>query len=252
MNDNQLEGKELSLIDHLGELRDCLIKSVAAIFIMTAASLYFHQEIFAFIRAPIAPFLMKSGGGLIFTSPIDKVASSIKVAMLSGIVLSTPFWMYQIWRFIAPGLYKSEKRVGGLFIVSGSILFFTGVAFVYYFVFPLAFDFLLNFGGGEDVAMITIKDYLSFFFTTTLLFGFAFELPLFLTIAGMLGFIDSQFLRDKRPYAFVILSIVSALLTPPDPVSMMVLFVPLAFLYEISIYTVRFFGTSKKQQEPSL
>ena len=171
------------------------------------------------------------------------------MSLLSGVILTCPFWIYQIWRFIAPGLYENEKKIGIAFIFSGSLLFLAGVSFVYFIVFPMAFDFLINFGGGMDEAMITISDYLSFFTTTTLVFGLAFEMPLILTILGVAGVIDHHFLASKRRYAIVLMGMMSAFFTPPDVISMFAMLVPLALLYEVSIIAVKFLGRKNKSEE---
>ena len=147
-----------------------------------------------------------------------------------------------MWRFIAPGLYKNEKKFGLYFIFFGTILFLTGVSFVYFVVYPLAFEFLLNFGGDIDKAMITINDYLSFFITTTLVFGAAFELPLILTILGIAGIVDKAMLISFRRYAIISICIFSAMITPPDVISMILLALPLIGLYELSIVLVGWLG----------
>jgi sec-independent protein translocase protein TatC len=156
------ERGDMGLIEHLGELRVRLINSAIAVIICTGITFYFNEQIFNFIRAPILPYLKDGVGGLVFTSPMDKFVAAIKVSVMAGVMLSTPFWLYQIWRFIAPGLYSKEKRYTVLFLASGSILFLMGVCFVYFLVFPAAFNFLFNFGGNVDKPMISINDYLSF------------------------------------------------------------------------------------------
>ncbi len=234
-----------TLVEHLADLRKCLIRSLLAIVAGFCACWIFSEQIFDFIRQPIAPFL--KDGGLVFTAPMDKFLAHIKVCLLASVIVSCPFWMYQIWLFIAPGLYEKEKKYGVAFIFSGTFLFLTGVSFVYFIVYPMAFDFLMNFAGGTDTAMITISEYLSFFTTTTLVFGAAFEMPLILTLLGMMGVIDHHFLIKIRRYAIVVLAALSALVTPPDVISMFAMLVPLTLLYEVSILLVKTFSREESK-----
>lgn len=229
--------KEQSLIEHLIDLRRCLTRSLWIILIGFCLCIYFSEHIFAFIRAPILPYL-SGASGLVFTAPIDKFVAHIKVSLLAGTILTCPFWLYQVWLFISPGLYEKEKRIGIYFILFGTLLFLTGVTFVYKLVYPMAFKYLLTFGGTTDTPMITISEYLSFFITTTLMFGLAFEMPLILVVLAMLGLIDAQFLRAKRRVAIMVIAILSAVITPPDAISMLSLMIPLYVLYELSIFLV--------------
>ena len=229
-----------TLISHLSELRKRLTRSLIYVFIGFLVSWYFSELIFDFIRAPIIPYL--DTGGLVFTAPMDKFTAHIKVCIVSSIIFTCPFWLHQVWLFIAPGLYDKERKYGLGFIASGSVLFLTGVSFVYYVVYPMAFKFLMLFGGDTDKPMITISAYLSFFTTTTLVFGFAFEMPLILTILSIMGLVNSEFLIKYRRYAIVILAALSAMFTPPDVVSMFLMMGPMILLYEISIGMVKIFG----------
>jgi sec-independent protein translocase protein TatC len=235
-----------TLVYHLTELRTRLMYSLLIVAGGFAFSWIFSEVLFDIIRAPISPFLKSQNGGLIYTGVMDKFMAHMKVSILGGIILTCPLWLYHLWMFVAPGLYAKEKKYGLAFIFSGSFLFLTGVAFVYYLIFPLAFSFLMAFGGETDQAMITIGDYLSFFMTTTIVFGLTFELPLILTILGIAGIIDKEFLVSKRRYAIVLLAALSAIVTPPDVMSMIIMMIPLTLLYEASIFLVGIFG-----QKPS-
>lgn len=233
-----------TLTDHLTELRDRLIKAAWAIAFFTAICFYFSEPIFNIIREPIATYL--TDGGLVFTNPMDKFVAHMKVALLGGVVLSCPVWIYQAWMFIAPGLYTNERKYSVLFITAGSGLFATGVTFAYFLVLPMAFGYLLTFGGTVDKPMITIAEYLSFFMTMTLVFGAAFELPLVIVLLGAVGLVSAAGLREKRRYAIVGLAVLAAIITPPDVLSMMMLLVPLSLLYEFSIILVAM--TEKKRK----
>jgi sec-independent protein translocase protein TatC len=164
------------------------------------------------------------------------------VSFLAGTLLTSPVWLYQVWKFIAPGLYSRERKYIVGFISSGVGLFVAGSAFAYFLVFPLAFKFLIGFGGDVDKPMITINEYLDFIFKFFLAFGITFELPVVLTFLGVMGLIDASTLRKGRRWAIVIMAVVSAVVTPPDALSMLTLLVPLVFLYEVSIWLVRIFG----------
>lgn len=234
------------LFDHLTELRSRIIKCAYAIFIFAILGWFLSGPIFDFIRHPIEPYLTNTNGGLIFTNPTDKFVAYIQIAVYFGFLASGPFWLYQIWQFVAPGLYAHERKYAVGFIASGTLLFMSGVAFVYFLVFPAAFKFLLGFGNSVDKPMITIEGYLSFILKTTLVFGLAFELPLVLVLLGMIGLIDDNTLKKNRRYAIVLLALLAAVVTPPDVLSMTSLLVPLLMLYEISIFIVA--GIARKRR----
>ena len=232
-----------TLTDHLVELRDRLIKAAYAVAIGTVLCWLVHDKIFDIVRAPVVPFL--EDGKLVFTNPMDGFVANVKLAVLGGILLACPVWLYQAWMFVAPGLYSHERKYSAMFIGSGVALFSGGVLFVYFLVLPMAFGFLLPFAGEAAKPMITISEYMSFFTTMTLVFGAAFELPLVLVLLGLIGIIDATFLRKNRRYAIMILAVVSAVITPPDALSMLMLLVPLYVLYEVSIICLVVIGKKR-------
>lgn len=226
-----------TLVEHLSELRTRIIYSLYAIVLFTGIAWYFSENIFDLVRMPIRDYL--PGKGLVFTAPTDKFMAHIKISVLAGIIAACPVWIYQVWGFVSPGLYIKEKKYGRYFILFGSLLFLMGVSFAYFLVLPTAFKVLLSFGGTVDVPMITINDYLSFFMTTILVFGAAFEMPLVIVLLGLMGIVTTKGLRHLRRYAYVVIAIIAALFTPPDAISMTLLGVPLILLYEISILVLR-------------
>jgi len=237
-NKNQDE-KHQAFIEHLGELRKRLIWSIVSILIGFLFCWVFSDILFDIVRRPIAPYLKSITGGLVFTAPMDKFLAHIKVSFWGGAVVACPFWMYQAWKFVAPGLYAEERKYTVSFIGFGTILFLAGVSCVYFVVYPVAFKFLMTFGGEIDSPMITIGEYLSFFITTTLAFGLAFETPVILAILGMMGVISSDFLVNYRRYAYVLLAAMSAIVTPPDVFSMLFMMALMVMLYELSVILVK-------------
>ena len=230
---------QMSLVEHLTELRYRLIKAFQGIIVGVGISVYFSEEILSVIRQPVLKYLGPNGG-LVFTGVMDKFMAHLKVGVLGGVILTCPYWLYHVWKFISPGLYKHERRYAAGFIVAGTLLFMCGVGFVYFLVYPAAFQYLFTIGGDVDKPMITIEEYLSFFTMTTLMFGAAFELPVVLMVLALMGVIDAAFLKAKRRYAMVILAVVAAVLTPPDGLSMIMMLVPLLMLYESSIWLIHF------------
>ncbi|MGE4132890.1 MAG: twin-arginine translocase subunit TatC [Bdellovibrionales bacterium] len=238
------EDSNMTLVQHLTDLRYRLVKAVQGIAVGVAVCIYYSENLFVLIRKPILPYLGENGG-LVFTGVMDKFIAHLKVGALGGLILTCPYWLYHVWQFISPGLYKKERRYAVGFIFTGTMLFLAGVCFVYFFVYPTAFKYLLEFGGQIDKPMITIGEYLGFFALTTIMFGVSFELPVVLVILAMMGVIDASFLKRNRRIAIVILAFVSALLTPPDVISMVMMLVPMYFLYEVSIWVIQAIVTKR-------
>lgn len=239
--------KNMSLIEHIGELRFRVTRVAYGIFIGMLICWGFSEVIFNFIREPIQEYL--AGGGLVFTAPMDKFMAHIKISFMMGLLLSAPFWLYQLWSFIAPALYKKEKKMAAGFIFFGTLQFIIGLAFSYYVVLPMAFKFLMTFGGDIDKPMITIDHYLGFVTQTAIVFGLCFQMPVVISFLGLIGAVSQRFLKEKRRYAVVGIAAVSAIAAPPDALSMVLLLVPMWLLYEISIVIVGIFEKQKVQSE---
>lgn len=246
MSDSNQESTQLSLVDHLAELRFRLIRSIYGLILTTAVSYNYSDQIFAVVRKPIEKYL--TSGGLIFTHPIDKFMAHLKLSIVCGLILSCPIWLYHVWKFVSPGLYSNEKKYMGAFILSGTSLFLMGVGFAYFIALPMAFEFLMTFGGSVDKPMISIGEYLGFFSQVCLMFGAAFELPVILVILGLMGIVNKSFLSQNRRYAILAIAIVAAIITPPDLFSMLMMLIPMTLLYELSVLII---GLIEKKREVS-
>ena len=200
------------------------------------------------VRQPIQPFLKNTAGGLVFTAPLDQFLAHIQVSFFFALFISSPYWLHQAWLFIAPGLYKNEKKVFLWIWFSGLVLFLLGVLFATFIVFPLVFRVLLQFGNTMDQPLITIKNYLSFFIRSSFIFGLVFEMPLFLTTACYMGFFSPSTLKKYRRQVIVLMAIISALITPPDILSMLLILLPLIGLYELSIHISSLFKIKDRNQ----
>lgn len=230
----QTTGGDMPLIAHLTELRSRLLRIVLIWMLIFAGLFYFANDLYTFISEPLRVFLPE-GTSMIATDVASPFLTPFKLALISALFLAMPFVLHQIWSFIAPGLYKHEKRIAVPLLASSIVLFYSGMAFAYYVVFPLVFGFFTS-TAPEGVAVMTdINSYLSFVMTLFLAFGLAFEIPVATVLLVLAGAVNVAKLRQIRPYVVVGCFVIGMVLTPPDVISQTLLALPMWLLYEVGI-----------------
>ena len=242
---------------HLVELRKRLGLSVLSVFIAFIVAFTFHEAILEWITAPlntalaqVAELSKKAADGMVTTHQVGGAFFvALKVSFFAGLLGALPFILYQIWLFIAPGLYSNEKKMILPFVIGGSVMFFVGVMFAYYVVTPFGFQFLITFGSFLYTPLINIEDYVGFFTKIMMGFGIAFELPVFAYFLALLGLVTDKTLIDFFRYAVLIIFVVAALLTPPDVLTQLLMAAPLVILYGISILIVRMVNPYVEEKE---
>jgi len=243
--DDPINDKPMPLLDHLIELRTRLLWSMGALLLCFFFCYYFSKNIYSFLAQPLADILIQRGGNrrLIYTALYEAFFTYLKVAFFGAAFLSFPVIATQIYMFVAPGLYRSEKRAFLPFLLATPVLFVGGAALAYYFVFPAAWTFFLSFettdgGGGLPVQLeAKVSEYLGLVMRLIFAFGLAFQLPVLLTLLAKVGIISVAGLKKYRRYAYVGMFIIAAIITPPDVITQTGLAIPLILLYEVSIIT---------------
>lgn len=237
--DDEPEGAEddvpMSILGHLNELRRRLFRIVIIVVLGFVAFYGVSEPLYAFLSAPLQA-CMPEGSKLIYTSPQGAFFTYMKVALVASLFGTSPFSFYQLWAFIAPGLYREEKRAVLPLAFFSSIFFLAGAAFCFFLVFPIAFQFFMGFATDTIVPMISVEEYLSFALKLLLAFGLVFEMPLFAYFLSRFGILTPDFMRRSRRYAILVIFIVAAILTPPDVFSQCLMAIPMLLLYEVSIY----------------
>nr|WP_315229442.1 twin-arginine translocase subunit TatC [uncultured Limnohabitans sp.] len=239
---DELAGTEQPFVQHLMELRDRLVKAVIGVAVAAAVLAIYPgpAELYDLLAAPLVAQL-PVGATLIATSVISPFLVPLKILLMAAFLLALPVVLYQVWAFVAPGLYSHEKKLVLPLVVSSTLLFFMGVAFCYTFVFGQVFKFIQSFAPKSITAAPDIEAYLSFVLTMFIAFGMAFEVPIVVIVLARLNVVSIQKLKDFRSYFIVLAFIIAAIVTPPDVVSQLALAIPMCVLYEVGIWAAQLF-----------
>lgn len=240
--DDELAGTEQPFVQHLVELRDRLIKAAIAVGVMLAVLAFYPgpAALYDLLAAPLVASL-PAGGKLIATSVISPFMVPLKIMLMSAFLLALPVVLWQVWAFVAPGLYNHEKKLVMPLVVSSTLLFFIGVAFCYFFVFGQVFKFIQGFAPKSISATPDIEAYLDFVLSMFIAFGLAFEVPIVVIVLARMGLVSIEKLKGFRSYFIVVAFVVAAVVTPPDVVSQLALAIPMCILYEIGIWAAQIF-----------
>jgi sec-independent protein translocase protein TatC len=247
-SDPATEGVQETFISHLIELRSRLMRSIIAVVVVLLALVPFAKNIYAALAAPLMRVL-PAGATMIATDVTGTFLVPLKVTLMAAFVVALPYVLWQMWAFIAPGLYQHERKLALPVLVSSFIFFLIGMAFAYFVVFPVAFGFFAGYAPVGVTMMTDIDKYLSFVLTMFIAFGITFETPVIVIVLVRFGVVSLEKLRSVRPYMIVGAFIVGAIFTPPDVVSQLLLAVPLWLLYELGLFLARFVRRPQSRED---
>jgi sec-independent protein translocase protein TatC len=238
----------MSFYEHFDELRSRLMRCLLVFFIGFIACYFIAEPILGILRKPLFDVMPIDQQKLYFTSLFENFLTHLKIAGYASLFLFSPYYFYQIWAFVAPGLYPRERKLVLPFVFSATLFFVGGACFAYFVLFPVGFKYFVTYGGPSDVPLLTIDSYYGTCLKLLLLFGLAFELPVIICLLGYLGVVDAAFLRQQRKNAILAITFLSALFAPPDAVSMLILGIPLILLYEAAIWVVQAMGVRRNPE----
>lgn len=246
MNESADNTHNMAMVDHLIELRDRLLRMVAIIALLFLCMFPFANELYTFVSEPLRVYLPE-GSSMIATQVASPFLTPFKLTLILAVFASMPFILYQVWAFVAPGLYKKERYIVFPLFVSSVTLFYCGMAFAYYVVFPAVFGFFTQIGPESVSVMTDIASYLDFVLKLFFAFGIAFEIPIATVILIWTGVMTPDSLSEKRPYIVVACFVLAMLLTPPDVISQAMLAVPMWLLFEVGVFFGRWVHRAKRQ-----
>lgn len=238
----------VTLIDHLVELRGRLLKAVLSVLVVFVCLAYFAQDLYSIISAPLLDELPE-GAQMIATDVASPLFAPFKLTLVISFFIAIPYVLYQIWAFVAPGLYKNEKKLIAPLMFSSSFLFYAGIAFAYFVIFPLAFPFFIGVAPEGVVINTDISSYLNFVLKLFFAFGVSFQIPIAIVLLCWTGFTTAEDLKAKRPYVIVGVFVVGMLMTPPDPISQTLLALPMWLLFELGVVIGGLYASSDNEEE---
>jgi len=255
-----LEDKKMPVMEHLHEFQHRLTRAVVVMALVFVGTFFYADTLVTWLRVPLQNFFILDSWEwvpsdlpkipLVFLAPAEALWQNVKVAGLCALVLTTPFWLWEVWQFVVPGLHAQERRFVAPFTAISTVAFFLGLTFCFFFVLPFALHFLLSYGLASGfIAQISIAQFVGFILWFLLVFGLIFEVPLALTLMAKLGWVDAPLLRRYRKWAFLGSFLFAAILTPtPDPFNQCIMAIPMYFFYEVGIISAQIFGKKKPQE----